>query len=203
MTPKASRRLIFIAIAVSLLVHLIVAGWLQMPFALPQDSKQIVTISHIRVTRISQATPPPRSPAPRPSPSARASGPPHPVATNGRAAASPVTPAPATPTPPVAMPSAAQSCKSPNAPAGLSATPEPGDIPAETRAAATNGTTSVLVHLSADGTVASAAVAGSSGNGSLDLIALTMAKGAQYVPAYKDCKAIAADYTFAAKWVAW
>ncbi len=203
MTPKASRRLLFIAIAVSLLVHLIVAGWLQLPFALPQDAKQVVTISHLRVTRISQATPPPHTPAPQPSPSARASGPPRPVATNGHPTTSSATPAPPTPTPPVALPTAAQPCKSPNAPAGLSATPAPGDIPAATRAAATNGTTSVLVHLNADGTVASAAVAGSSGNGSLDLVALTMAKGAQYVPAYKACKAIAADYTFAAKWVAW
>ncbi|MDQ2992198.1 MAG: TonB family protein, partial [Candidatus Eremiobacteraeota bacterium] len=141
--------------------------------------------------------------APKPSPSARASGPPRPLATNGRSQANVATAAPLTPTPPVAFASAAQPCKSPNAPAGLSATPQPGDIPAEVRAAATNGTTAVLVHLNADGTVASAAIAGSSGNGSLDLVALTLAKSAQYAPAYKDCKAIAADYTFAAKWIAW
>jgi TonB family protein len=85
----------------------------------------------------------------------------------------------------------------------LEATPLPGEIPPDARAAGTNGTSSVLVHLDGTGNVLSATIAGSSGNPSLDMVALSMAKGASYVPAYKDCKAVASDYTFAAKWVAW
>jgi TonB family protein len=202
-TPKASRRLLFIAIAVSVFLHALLAGWFRMPFAQSQGPKEVLSISRARIVRIFHATPPPHTPAPQPSPTARGSAAPRPVATGGRGASKPVTPAPPTPTPLVAPTAAALACTKPNAPAGLAATPVPEEIPAAARAAGTNGTTTVDVHLKADGGIESAAIASSSGNSSLDMVALSMAKSAQYVPAYKDCKPIAADYGFTAKWVAW
>jgi len=204
-TPKASRRLLLIAVGISLLVHAVLLGWLRSPFAVRQSDAPVVTIAHARIVRITQATPVPHTPAPQPSPTARGSAPPRPVATAGRGvAAAHVTPAPPTPTPtPMPPVAAASPCRRPSAPAGLESTPAPAAIPAEARAAATNGTSAVLVHLDASGSVLSAAISGSSGNPSLDTVALAMAKSAVYVPAYKDCKAVASDYTFAAKWVAW
>ena len=203
MTPKASRRLLFIALGLSLLVHAIFLGWLRSPFAIRQSDAPVVTIVHARVVRITQATPVPRTPAPQPSPTARGSAPPRPVATAGRGVAGSHTPAPPTPTPTPAAIAAASPCRAPNAPAGLEATPQPAEIPIDARAAATNGTSAVTVHLDETGKVLSAVVAGSSGNPSLDMVALATAKSALYVPAYKDCKAVASDYTFTARWVAW
>jgi TonB family protein len=201
-TPKASRRLLFIAIAVSVLLHAILAGWFRSPFAQPQGSREVLTISHPRIVRISQA-PPPHTPAPQPSPAARGSAPPRPLATGGHGTPSHVTPAPPTPTPVAVATTSTRPCEKPDAPAGLAATPQPQEIPADARAAGTNGTTTVSVHLRADGGVDAAAIAGSSGNASLDLVALAMARSAEYVPAYKACKGVAADYAFIAKWVAW
>jgi TonB family protein len=203
-TPKATRRLLFIAVGLSLLVHAVLLGWLRSPFAVRQSDAPAVTIAHARIVRITQATPTPHAPAPQPSPTARGSAPPRPVATAGRGVAiAHVTPAPPTPTPKPAAVAAASPCRRPSAPAGLESTPAPAEIPAEARAAATNGTSAVLVHLDATGGVLSAAISGSSGNPSLDTVALAMAKSAVYVPAYKDCKAVASDYTFEAKWLAW
>jgi len=201
-TPKASRRLLFVALGLSLLVHAIFFGWLRSPFAIRQSDAPVVTIAHARVVRITRATPVPQNPAPRPSPTARGSAPPRPVATAGRGVASSRTPAPPTPPPPPPI-AVASPCRAPNAPAGLAATPQPGDIPIDARAAATTGTSAVTVHLDEAGKVLSAAIAGSSGNPSLDMVALATAKSALYVPAYKDCKAVASAYTFTARWVAW
>ena len=205
MTPKASRRLLFFALGLSLLLHAIFLGALRSPFAIRQSDAPVVTIAHARVVRITQATPVPQTPAPQPSPTAPGSAPPRPLATSGRGPATTRahTPAPPTPAPTPATIAAASPCRTPTAPAGLEATPQPGEIPAEARAAATNGTSAVLVHLDDAGAVLSAAVSGSSGNPSLDTVALSMAKSARYVPAYRDCKAIASDYTFTARWVAW
>jgi len=199
-TPKASRRLLLWAIVVSLFLHALLAGWIQLPLARPQDDRQIVTISHPRIVRVTRATPPPGTP--RPAPTALASAPPQPRPTSGRGPAKATAPPPqATPTP-QPPPAVANACKSPNAAAALAAPPQTPELAAEARASGTSGNTVVLVHLNADGTVASAAITGSSGNGSLDLAALHAAQGASYAPAYKDCKAVAADYTFVAKWVA-
>lgn len=201
MTPKASRRLLFYAIVVSLLLHALFAGWIRLPFAVPQDDKQIVTITHPRIVRVSRATPAPRTPRPQPTVRATASPLPRPTtAASSGPAARTASPPPPTPTPaPTAA--AARPCASPNAPPALAATPTVPELPADARASGTNGRTTVLVRLGADGTVASARVIGSSGNGSLDLAALHAAQGASYVPGYRNCKPVAADYTFVAKWV--
>jgi len=204
-TPKASRRLLFVAVGLSLLVHAILLGWLRSPFAVRQSDAPVVTIAHARIVRITQATPVPHTPAPQPSPTARSIAVPRAVATAGRgeARSHAQTPAPSTPAPTPAAVVAASPCRTPNAPAGLESTPQPAEIPPDARAAGTSGTSAVLVHLDASGSVLSATIAGSSGNVSLDTVALAMARSAAYAPAYKDCKAVASDYTFAAKWVAW
>ena len=71
------------------------------------------------------------------------------------------------------------------------------------RAQGVSGTTSVLVHLDDKGNVIDASVTGSSGSPTLDVAALAMAKGATYTPAIANCKAIASDYTFTARFIAW
>lgn len=204
MTPKASRRFLLVALGLSLAVHALFLAWLRSPLALRQEQATTVTIVRARVARISQATPPPRTPAPRPTSKAHAIAPPRITARPGRGPVAVATPAPATPVP-TATPAlaSAQPCRTPNAPAGLSATPAPPEIPVAARGAATAGTTTVLVRINADGSIASAAVSATSGNVALDGVALSMAKGASYAPAYKDCKAVASEYAFAAKWAPW
>ncbi len=203
MTPKAPRRLLFWAIAISLAVHLILAGWTHMPFALPQGEATIITITHPRIIHVSRATPPPHTPVPHPTPSAVASAAPRPIATSGAAASRP-TQAPPTPTPtPQPAPANGRACDTPNAPAGMVGTPPPPDLVAEARESAITGQTAVLVHVNADGSIATAVVSAGSGNGSLDLAALAAARSAQYAPAYADCKAVAGAYTFVTKWIAW
>jgi hypothetical protein len=46
-------------------------------------------------------------------------------------------------------------------------------------------------------------VSQSTGNTSLDLVAVSMARDARYSPALHDCKPIAAAYDFSVKFVAW
>jgi TonB family protein len=83
------------------------------------------------------------------------------------------------------------------------ATPGPPDIPVEARADDTNGIASVRVSLGPEGQVLTAAVAQSTGNSSLDLVAVGMARDARYSAALHDCKPVAGSYTFSVKFVAW
>jgi TonB family protein len=81
--------------------------------------------------------------------------------------------------------------------------PELPAIAPDVRAQMTNGIARILVHLDARGAILDANVAASTGNTSLDLIALGMAKNATYSPAYAACKPVAGEYTFSAKFIAW
>ncbi|MGC2408193.1 MAG: TonB family protein, partial [Candidatus Cybelea sp.] len=108
----------------------------------------------------------------------------------------------ATPTPqPVATSSLG--CAQANTQAVVVATPAPPDIPVGARASGTNGTALVSVQLDANGQVSGTNVTQSTGNSSLDLVAVAMARDSRYTPALHDCKPVASAYTFSVKFVAW
>jgi TonB family protein len=83
------------------------------------------------------------------------------------------------------------------------ATPAPPEIAPDVRASGTDGLALVSVALDPTGQVTNTGVAQSTGNASLDLVAVAMARDARYSPALHDCKPIAATYTFSVKFVAW
>jgi TonB family protein len=203
-------RLLLLAFALSLLAHLIVALILHPPAPTPTNQAEVVSIEHrpatIAVTKF--ATPPPPRPKRTPSPQTISSAPPRsrkgleaPTG-SGTGPAAPQTPAPPVPTPsPVA--SLASGCTQPNAEAAVAVAPSPPDIAPAARTSGTNGVALVRVQLDPTGQVTSAGVAQSTGNTSLDLVAVTMARDARYTPALHDCKPIAGAYTFSVKFFAW
>lgn len=206
---KRIPRLLVIAFALSLLVHLIVAVILRPASPTPQNQAEVVSIEHrpatIAVRKIPTPPPPPR---PRPSPLAAKSAPPR--ASKGPAApaeagggpAAARTPVAASPTPsPVATANAG--CTQPNAAAAVAVSPSPPDIAPEARTAGTNGVALVHVQLDSAGQVTSTGVMQSTGNSSLDLVAVSMARQARYTPALRDCKPVVGTYTYSVKFVAW
>jgi protein TonB len=98
---------------------------------------------------------------------------------------------------------ASAACTQPNAAAALAVEPSPPEIAPAARTEGTSGTALVRVQLDATGQVTNAGVTQSSGNTSLDLVAVAMARDARYTPALHDCKPIAGAYTFSVKFVAW
>jgi periplasmic protein TonB len=204
---KRGPRLLLVAFALSLLLHVVVALGLRPPSLSPENQAEVVSIEHrpatIAVRRAPTPPPPPKqTPAPRASSSAPPARPG--PGTAVRSGGNNVTPRPvvATATPqPVATPGAA--CAQPNIAAAVVATPAPPDIAPEARASGTNGTALVSVQLDSAGQVTNASVTQSTGNSSLDLVAVSMARDARYAPALRDCKPIASAYTFSVKFVAW
>jgi periplasmic protein TonB len=87
--------------------------------------------------------------------------------------------------------------------ASVIATPAPPDIPTDVRASGTSGTVLVSVQLDASGGVTNATVTQGTGNSSLDVVALGMARDARYSPALRDCKPVAGAYVFSVRFVAW
>lgn len=215
MTPQRARRLLLIAFAISLLIHVIVMSGVRSPFGPYKDETQtVVSIQHVRALRLTrQPTPPPPTPppvTPSPQPSARSTAPPKPrpakpSGANGGGGVKPnATEAPRTPAAPrTPKPTPTPNCATSDTTALLAQTPPPPDIAPDARGDATNGTTTVRVSLDATGAVAQTAVVQSSGNTSLDLVAVTMARAAHYTPATHACKPIASEYLFKAKFSAW
>jgi TonB family protein len=205
---KRAQRLLLIAFALSLLIHLLVALVARPPALSTQNQPEKVSLEHRRVViavRKLQTPPPP--PKPRPLPRPVASAPPvrkahgivaHAPSGGGRSVA---TPAPATPSP--APTSAASGCARPDAQAAVITPPAAPDIAASVRAAGTSGIALVRVQLDAQGEIADTSVAQTTGNPSLDLVAVAMARDARYTPALHDCKPIASAYIFSVKFVAW
>ena len=203
--------MLLLAIAASLLLHLILAFVVRWPS--PRDAQpQDIAVTHARIIRIRHVAKVVRPPA-KPHPH-RTSAPAilkHPVpkrvapprlthAAAGRAAAAASAAATSVPSP---EPSAA-ACSAPNAPAALAGSPPPApSILPDVRARAASGITRVAVRLSPSGRVLDARVAASSGSPSLDVAAVSMAKAATYAPAYVKCKAVVGAYTFSVKWAAW
>jgi TonB family protein len=207
MSAKQARRLLIVAFALSLLIHLIVTLFVRWPYRPSPEQYQVVRLVRLHPTRIAHiSTPPPQTPKPVPTIAATTapsrpvhsrpgergfrSGPPHVV----RTAAPPVPSASAAPTP---------NCFKADTPAQVVASPPPPDIAPNARGQATSGTARVRVTIDPQGNVQNATVAASSGNSSLDLVAVTMARDAQYAPATHACKAVASDYIFSVRFVAW
>jgi periplasmic protein TonB len=204
---KRVPRLLLVAFALSLLVHVIVAVVMRPAAPSLENQPEVVSIQRrpatIAVRKLPTPPPPPR---PQHTPAAPSSAPP---ARRGPGpAANPGAGSPA-PTPVVAVatpqptPAANAACHSATANAAVLATPSPPDIPLETRASGTNGVALVSVQLDSTGQVTGASIAQSSGNSSLDLVAVEMARDARYTPALRDCKPVASAYSFSVKFVAW
>ena len=210
MNARRSRQFLIVAFAISLLVHLIAATGFRWPDLMrPQDQIEVVRVEHLmRATVHRIRTPAPVVPTPRASaqPSAQPrknSGKPPGSGSAGQVGERGSAPATAPPTvAPSASPTPLPCTKGDVAPA-LAASPAPPEIPAAARGAGTNGTARVRVTLDAGGAVQRAIVVDSSGNASLDLVAIAMARGAKYSPALHECKPVAADYTFAVRFAAW
>jgi TonB family protein len=207
---KRIPRLLVIAFALSLLVHLIVALILRPPTPTPQGQAEVVSIEHrpatIAVRKLQTPPPPPpkRTPAPRTVNSAPPRKPAGLEGPAGTAYGTPPapTPAPATPAPAPAATNAA-GCTQPNTGAAIAASPAPPDIPPGARAEGTSGVAFVRVQLDPSGQVTGTGVVQGTGNSSLDLVAVAMARNARYTPAVHGCKPVAGDYTFSVKFVAW
>jgi periplasmic protein TonB len=206
---RRARRLLFIAFALSLLIHLLIALIVRPSSPSHQNQTEVVSIEHRRMVialNRKMPTPPPPKPQPvhtlapappRPkTPVAAAHGP----AGGGRGVA---TVAPAKPTPAPAPTPSPAGCAHPNAAAAVVATPPPPEIAPDARVSGTSGTALVKVQLDPSGTVTDTSVSQTSGNSSLDLVAVAMAHDARYAPALHDCKPIAGIYTFSVKFVAW
>jgi periplasmic protein TonB len=199
-------RLLLVAFALSLLLHLIVALALHPPIPTAQNQAEVVSIEHrpASIAMTKAPTPPPPRPLHTPSTLPKSSS--KPTSRNGPGAgqggAAPATPAPVVAT---AAPTAttASGCSQPNANAAVVATPSPPDIAPDARAEGTSGTALVHVELDPSGTVTRTSVTQSSGNSSLDLVAVGMARESHYSPALHDCKPIAAAYDFSVKFIAW
>jgi len=208
MEIRRARRLLLIAFALSLLVHAIIALRMNWPFAAPRDEPQFVTVEHRPriVTIAKMPTPPPQTPkpvaTPVPTTAPAAAKPVKAVGTRGAQAGAATAAVPAhTPVPTPA--STSEACTKPEAQAALVTAPTPPDLAPAVRASATNAVIRVQVKLDDRGGVTDATVSESSGNGSLDLVAVSMARSAQYAPAYHACKAIAGTYTFSARFIPW
>jgi protein TonB len=218
MSAARARKILIAAFAISLIVHLFLAGYIRWPAILrPNEETQIAKVRILTVARVKPRTPPPSPPpTPIPTPVVRASvAPPRTIAksSKGLPAAPHVvgpgvrvrTPAPATATPmptPVAT-ATASSCVHNTTDPSVTATPDVGEIPPEVRVAKISGTAAIQVSLDPDGRVTNAAIAQSTGNAGLDNVAIQMARSATYTPKMVDCKAVAGTYTFTVKFVAW
>lgn len=202
MSTKRTRRLLLVAFVLSLLIHTLFAANVRWHLGSLEQTVERVSIVHRM--RITKATPPPSTPPPfrpkvavaAPNVLARPSAKGTEVVAAARATAPP-TPAP---TP---VPSATANCLAVDTSPAVVASPPPPDIPPDARGDGVSGTTHVRVDIDARGVVTAAVVTASSGNAALDLIAQASARAAQYSPATHACKAIAASYDFAMKWIAW
>jgi TonB family protein len=204
---KRAQRVLLVALALSLLVHAIVALVLHPATADFQSQPEAISVVRRSTVIVAHNTPPPprhlQTPSPRnlTPPRPRATG--APVARSEGSGPSRATPAPPPPAP-TALPSAAGAgCAQPNAVAAVAATPAPPEIPPAVRAERISAVALVTVALDPQGDVTGASVAQSTGNSSLDLVAEGMAREARYSAPLHDCKPIAGNATFSVKFVAW
>lgn len=203
MDKKRTRRFLIVAFALSLLIHLILTGVIRWPFRPSSDDVQVVSIEHLHTTHIAHVPPPsPHTPAPRRVPVHVAKA----TAVNPRSSltegkvVSGATTAQALPTP---TPEPTPNCVTSDTPVQLLASPPRPEIAPGARADRVSGIARVRVIVDPNGGVESATVLSSSGSSSLDLLAVSMARGAQYAPATHACKAVASDYTYSVKFVGW
>lgn len=207
---KRVPRLLLVAFALSLLLHLIVALGLRPPSPTPETQGEVVSIQHRPASIASvkhSPTPPPPRPARTAVPRAPSSAPP--VRRGPGSAAVPGGGNTATPAPivarvtPAPAATATPGCAHTDVAAAVTVSPSPPDIPTAARGSGTSGTALVNVQLDASGRVTGTNVTQSTGNSSLDLVAVGMARDAQYSAALRDCKPIASNYTYSVRFVAW
>ncbi|HEY1429299.1 MAG TPA: TonB family protein [Candidatus Tumulicola sp.] len=211
MLKRAGRgqRILLIAFAISILLHLIFAVAYRMPRPRRSDDVE-TTVSIVRRSAIAvrtpqplpSATPKPRPktqpPAPKLKPGAKGFAP-----GSGGTAATPVPTALPQPTASVAAVPTAKPCGGNDIKAAVSEMPPQPDVPNAARAEGTDGTAAVDVRLDERGEVTAATVSHPTGNPSLDTIAVSLAKAARYTPATHDCRPVAGEYTFTVKFFAW
>lgn len=217
MTAARARYVLLAAIAISLLVHLLIAGYIRWPALMRPHAEE--PLAKVRIVTVARMTPrPPPSPPPTPAPTPRATpvsrasiappavtthaakGVPAAPKVSGPRTAPPATLAPAPS--PVAAASASSCVHSSSEPA-IAATPDAADIPEQVRAAKVTGTAAIAVSLDPQGRVLDTAVSQSTGNAGLDAVAAQMARSATYTPKYVACKAVAGTYRFTVRFVAW
>ncbi|MGR4064661.1 MAG: energy transducer TonB [Vulcanimicrobiaceae bacterium] len=206
MDARRARRLLLAALILSLLIHGIIALSVRWRVTPPRETPQRVTIARRDIIHITTrpAVSPPPSPlpaTPRPAAERHRIAPPKAVAlTPGQRG--PVRPVAAR-SPEAARTAAPAPCAKANEPAAVAVEPPAPDPSVEARARGVSGTTSVNVKLDERGAVVDATIGESSGDPSLDDLALTTAKFAQYTPALHLCKAIASTYAFRVRFAAW
>ncbi len=214
MSAGRARKVFLFAIAISLLVHLIFAGYFRWNlFDRMTQQPETFKVRTLRIARIVHTPPPTPPPTPAPTPVVRSSvQPPHIEhrTNSGPPAVHFATPGPAVASaPPPAASTAAPLATSTPGCAGatllptVSATPPITDIPPDVRAAKVSGTAAVQVALDPQGRVTGATVTQSTGNSGLDNVAVDMARSATYSPKLESCKAVAGTYTFTVDFAAW
>ena len=206
MTLTRSQRLLVLAFAISLILHLVFA-LIAHPWRNRQENDvEVVSIQHRPVVMTRLQTPPPRpkaTPVPHPQPSARpAPVKPHGAQSQGTGGGAVATAAPAEQPSPAAT-LAANACEKGDLGAAVTENPSQPDIPNGARAQGTSGVATIDVRLDAQGAVTAAAVTQSTGNSSLDVVALGMARDARYSPALHACKPVASAYAFRVRFYAW
>jgi TonB family protein len=220
MSAGRARKILLAALAISLLVHLLLAGYIRWPIFGQSREEPVAKVRILRIARRTPPPPPTPAPTPVPAPAAtpmvHASIAPPPVTPRGNKgvphvqtvpvpAHTPTVRATATAAPtPMATATAAAPCGGhANAEPTVASTPDVADITPEARASKISGTAAIHVVLDPQGHVTDASVAQSSGNAGLDATAMQMARSATYTPHYVDCKPVAGAYTFTVKFVAW
>lgn len=206
------------ALAISLLLHLLLAGYIRWPLNQPSEESQIVKVRQITIARVAPHTPPPPTPVPTPRVTAapKAAIVPPTLSKHGPSghhvplvlapvnAKTPV-PKPTTVPTPVATAAAAKPCLFHDITPAVAATADPASmsIPPDARASKVSGTAQIQVQIDPQGSVTGVSVAQSSGNAGLDGVAMQLAKSATYSPALVKCKPVSSTYTFSVHFVAW
>ena len=215
MSASRARQIMIAAIAISLLLHLLLAGYLRWPFGHPSSETEIVKVRQITIARIIPHTPPPPTPAPLPqsTPAVKIKVVPPAVSARGTkgsrvarvvAPVSGTTPAPpATPAPTASAAALGKPCLDHDISPAVQGTAPPYEIPPDVRASRASGTAHIQVQIDPQGAVTGATVAQSSGNAGLDGVAMQVAKSLTYTPALVKCKPVASTYTYSMKFVAW
>lgn len=215
MDSKRTRRFLIVAFALSLLIHLIVTGLVRWPLRPQNKTEQVVHVVQLSVVH---ATPRPRTPPPVPTPPTLPTHPPavrHTVLHVAKAEAISAhtharesrvvraTPEPTATPAATPSPTPVPACMGSDTPVHVIASAPPPQIAPDARAGRVSGTAQIRVVVNAAGAVENANVVSSSGSPALDLVALGMAKSAEYQPATHLCKAIAAAYTYSVRFIAY
>ena len=208
MDRARSRRLLLLAFAISLLLHVIFVRFLHGARPTQQRDEEIAARMRItHITRLPQATPPPTAqPTSAPNPH-RPQTLPHAAATNGTNAGGRVvaTPQPVASAPTTLPPATLQPAATPTPCAGrvippqVLQTPTSPPIPSDVRAKGTEGVAAIDVTVDAGGKVIATALRTSSGNPGFDDIATQMARESTYAPATNNCAKVAGVATFTAQ----